>query len=63
MGDNYPGKYLTSRYANYVRLREKASGNEILVYDIHPRAGNDVETQKPSLCRCLTWRSQPNCRA
>lgn len=46
MGDNYPGKYLTSRYANYVRLREKATGNEILVYDIHPRAGNDVETQK-----------------
>lgn len=41
------GKYSTHRYAHYVQLREKASGGEFLVYNLHLKTnGTSVNYQK-----------------
>lgn len=39
----YPDKYTTSRYALHVRLREKSTGRELLVYNIHIKSGSSEE--------------------
>lgn len=48
--DMTPGKYSDtyrgSRYALQVQLRERASGRQFLLFNIHLRSGGDVETTK-----------------
>lgn len=41
--DKYPEKHVSSRYALHARLREKETGREILVYNIHVKAGSSEE--------------------
>lgn len=41
----YPNMYSTQRYAHYVRLKEKITRNEVLIYNVHLRSGSDIETQ------------------
>ena len=60
-----PDEYLTSRYANFVRLREKSSGHELLVYLVHVKSGgkrsNEYQLLRrqciQSLCRVAKAKS------
>lgn len=60
-----PDEYQTSRYANFVRLREKSSGHELLVYLVHVKSGgkrsNEYQLLRrqciQSLCRIAKAKS------
>lgn len=61
--EKYPNMYKEQRYAHYVRLKEKTTKKEILVYDVHLRSGSDIETQAlrkekaESLCKIASEKS------
>lgn len=44
--DRYPEKYESQRYALHVRLREKATGRELLFYNVHIKSGSTEEVVK-----------------
>lgn len=44
LNGKYPNTYEKQRYGHFVRLKHLASGNSILVYSVHLRAGSDVAT-------------------
>ena len=63
--DYAPDEYATCRYANFVRLREKSSGHELLVYLVHVKSGgkrsNEYQLLRrqciQSLCRVAKAKS------
>lgn len=44
--DNSVSGYATQRYITYVRLKEKVTNKELLVFTIHPPSGSDAELQR-----------------
>lgn len=56
LGDaNYTSSdYATSRYANFVQLREKSCGKEFLVYDVHLKTNSSTESYQKLRYDCIT---------
>ncbi len=44
--DNTVSGYYTGRYVSHVRLKEKKTGKELLVFNIHPNSGSSAEKQR-----------------